>query len=142
MNSKPKLTLNQIKQSPKLGRQARASDFLTQADREKLRQANVRGKRGRRLFNDIDAYVGEMIARFGYEFYLRWNNGELKQEWVDKLMQAERARDRANWLPFEGFIRALIQGGVPTYRPKHPPKIGKQVPKIIKAEIKAARGEE
>ena len=142
MDSKPKLTLNQIKQSPKLGRQARASDFLTQADREKLQLANARGKRGKRQFNDTDAYIAKMIARFGYDFYLKWNAEELDQLWVDKLMKAEDARERANWVPFEGFIRAIIQGGVPTYNPKHPPKIGKQVQKIIKAEIKAARGEE
>lgn len=142
MNSKPKLTLNKIKQSPKLGRQARASDFLTQADREKLQQANIRGKRGKKQFDDVDAYVAKMIARFGYDFYQKWNAEDLDPDWVSRLMKAEDARERANWVPFEGFIRAVIQGGVPTYKPKHAPKIGKQVPKIIKAEIKAARGEE
>lgn len=142
MNSKPKLTLNQIKRSPKLGRQARASDFLTKEEQAKLRQVNARGKRGRRRFNDVDAYIAEMIARFGYDFYQRWNNGEIEQKKVDAYMQAERARERGQWLPIEGLIRAIVQGRVPTYKPKHPSKIGKQVPKIIKAEIKAARGEE
>lgn len=142
MNSKSKLTLNKIKQSPQCGRQARASDFLTQADKQKLQQVNARGKRGRRPFDDVDAYAAEMIARFGYEFYERWNRGEIPQGKVDRLMAAERARERSQWLPLEGLLQALIQGGVPTYRTKRPPKIRKMISKIIKGEIKAARGEE
>lgn len=42
----------------------------------------------------------------------------------------------------ESLLRAVVQGGVPTYRPKKRSPIGKEVNKILKDEFKRARGEE
>lgn len=141
MNPKPKLTLNQIKRSPKLGRQARASDFLTEDDRRKLQQTNARGKRIKRRFDDVDAYIAEMIARFGYEAYLAWNRGEIAQEKMNKMILAERARERAAWIPVEGIIISMVGSCIKRSKKEKAPKGPKRAQEIVKNEVKMAKGE-
>lgn len=141
MNSKPEITLNKIRQSPKMAMSFRASDFLTSEEKAERAKKRTTKPHKKRLFDDVDSYVAEIIARFGYEVYLRWNAGEIDQDRMNRLLAAERARERAAWLPIEGFLRGLIQGGVPTFRPKKRPTVGKLMMKIIKEEIKAAKGE-
>lgn len=146
--STPPLTLNRIRQSERIRpRNVGVADLISKEEMQEVRkkQAEIRKKQNakkKRLFDDVDAYVAEMIARFGYDFYLKWNREELDDGWVARLMSAERAREATKRLPLEGLIRAVVQGGVPTFQPKRLPKgVNKQVQKIIKEELKMMRGE-
>lgn len=144
MNQKPQLTLNDIRQTLRpTQRRSGVSDFLTKEEKEQYkaikRRTSYRKKRAK--FSKTDAYVAEIIARFGYETYKAWNADEIDDAKMIRLIEAERARERASWLPIESLLRAVVQGGVPTYRPKKRPPIGKEVNKILKDEFKRARGE-
>lgn len=137
------LTLDQVRKSEKITpRGVGVADFLSKDELDNLRsiRAKHRNKK-KRVFNDSDADVAEIIARFGYDTYKAWKRDEIDEITMNRLLMAERARDRQNWLPLEGLLRALIQGGVPTFHTKKAPKIGKQVPKILEKELKMARGE-
>lgn len=146
MNQKPQLTLKEVQASLQLKRRtAGVSDFLTEDEKRDLqgiRQKNKRRQRRKKAkFDKVDAYIAEIIARFGYDAYCAWNNDEIDDQKMLRLLEAERARERSAWLPIEGLLRALIQGGVPTYKPKKSPKIRKEVPKILQDEVKRAKGE-
>ena len=96
----------------------------------------------KRPFDDVDAYVAEIIARFGYDTYQAWKRDEIDDAKTKRLIFAERARERQNWLPLEVLLQNLIQGGVAVYMPKKLSSKGhKQVQKILKDEVKMAKGE-
>lgn len=141
MNKKPELTLNEIKKSPKLGRTFRASDFLTKEEQQELRQANLRGRRGKRKFDAVDAYAAEIIARFGYDTYKAWNEGELDAEKMYRMVLAERAREKALILPLESIIVTMVRDCIRRGKKDKKPKGPKEAARIIKQELKVIRGE-
>lgn len=142
MNSKPGLTLNDIRKSPKLAKVSRVSDFLTKEEQNEVRLANVVGKHGEeRKFDTVDAYCAEIIARFGYDAYKAWNCGELDSELVARMIAAERARKRAAWLPIEAIVINMVGSCIKRQKGEPAPKGPKAAQKIMKIEVKAARGE-
>lgn len=145
MTAHEKITLGQareqIKQpvARKKERNFRASDFLTDEERQKLRQNNLRGKSTRK-YSVIDAYIAEIIARFGYETYQAWKVGEISEQNMVKYIQAERARESARNLSLEAIIVASLAGA------QQPQKHGRKPPiktaiKILESEQKKAKGE-
>ena len=108
------LTLKNIRKSSKLGagpKQAvRLSDLLTEAEREQYVHKNKKVKETTRPYDGVDAFVAEMIARFGYAVYQDWNAGELSAEKINKWIMAEHARDKQKILNFEALILAAVAG--------------------------------
>ena len=93
-------------------------------------------------YDDVDAFVAEVIARFGYDVYQKWNAGEIETKTLQKWVLAERARDRAQFIPLEGVIAHMVGACIRRHKKERAPKGPKEAQNIISAEIKAARGEE
>lgn len=142
MNSKPGLTLKDIRKSPKLMKVSRASDFMSKNEHDELRAANMMGKRSsERKFDAVDAYCAEIIARFGYDAYKAWNSGELDSKLVARMVEAERARERAGWLPIETIVINMVGSCIRRQKGEPQPKGPKAAQKIMKVEVQTARGE-
>ena len=134
----PELTLNKVKQNAKV-RNFRASDFLTEKELDEVHESNLKGKKTKG-FDVIDAYIAEIIARFGYDTYVAWKFGEIGEEQMAKYIKAERARDVQNRLMIEHIIVASMAGANNPTKSGHMPKSLKAAIKMIKSEEKLAKG--
>lgn len=134
----PELTLNKVKQNAKV-RNFRASDFLTEKELDEVHESNLKGKKTKG-FDVIDAYIAEIIARFGYDTYVAWKFGEIGEEQMAKYIKAERARDVQNRLMIENIIVASMAGANNPTKSGHMPKSLKAAIKMIKSEEKLAKG--
>lgn len=133
-------TLSTIKKSPKLQpKVVRLSDLVS---KEELVQLKPKRPKKKRSYDDIDAFVAEIIARFGYDVYQKWNTEEIETKTLQKWLLAERARDRAQLIPLEGIIMHMVSACIKRHKKERAPKGPKEAQKIISAEIKAAKGEE
>lgn len=133
-------TLSTIKKSPKLQpKVVRLSDLVS---KEELVQLKPKRPKKKRAYDDIDAFVAEIIARFGYDVYQKWNTEEIETKTLQKWLLAERARDRAQLIPLEGIIMHMVSACIKRHKKERAPKGPKEAQKIISAEIKAAKGEE
>lgn len=132
-------TLDSIKNSSKFERVVRLSDLVTKEEKAKLKPTKPKKKRP---YDDIDAFVAEVVARFGYEVYQKWNHGEIDTLMLQKWVLAERARDRAQFIPLEGVIAHMVGACIRRTKKEKAPKGPKEAQKIISLEIKAARGEQ
>lgn len=138
----PELTLSQVRNSPKLQMGApRVSDFLTKEQKEVRTKRKRTAVKSKRKFNDVDAYMAEIIARFGYEAYEKWNTGEIPEDKMLRLVLAERAREKAYLLPLETMICQLVKDCIRRSRKDKKPTGPKEAAKILKGEAKKARGE-
>lgn len=134
----PELTLHNIKNSEKV-RNFRASDFLTAEQKEEIRESNLKGKRNT-SFDAIDAYIAEIIARFGYDTYVAWKFGEIDELHMAKYIEAERCREARNRLRLENIIVASVAGANNPTAKGHTPKGLKMALKMLKNEEKLAKG--
>ena len=126
----PDITLKQAKEKAieKNGvREHRVSDFLTDEQVEEVRKTNAKGRKTHK-FDQIDAYIAEIIARFGYQTYLAWKSGDISEENMVKYIEAERVREMANILSIKSVIVAANAGA------NNPTKAG-HAPKSLKAAI-------
>lgn len=131
-------TLADIKKSPKLNkRNFGVSDFLTTEEVEELHTAAAKSHKRQPLFDPIDALVAEIVARFGYDVYLKWSSGEIEHEWLTKMLNAERARDKQKLLSLEGIVFSMVSASMS----KDPKKGVRHAQDIMKQDIKVARGE-
>lgn len=115
----------------------RISDFLTEDEKKTLREANSKGAPSKRLFDDVDAFCAEMVARFGYEVYEKWNSGLISDEKISRWLMAERARERGRLTNLEGIIIATV-GSLPSS--KKSGKLRRIAIKIFKKENELASG--
>ena len=129
----PEITLNKARESI-TERKHRVSDFLTAEEIEEVHKANYKGKKAP-AFDDVDAYIGEILGRFDYGTYIAWKNGEIEEKQMIKYILAERAREARNRLAIERIIVAAIAGA------NHPSKGGK-IPKTLKTAFKLLKDEE
>lgn len=129
----PELTLNNVKEKAKI-KAFRASDFLTKEQVEEVHKSNTRGKKSGK-FNQIDAYIAEIIARFGYDTFVAWKFGEIDEKQMVKYIEAERARDAKDRLRLETLIVAAVSGA------NHPTKSGR-APKSLQTAIKMIKNEQ
>lgn len=134
----PELTLNKVKQNAKV-RNFRASDFLTEKELDEVHESNLKGKKTQG-FDAIDAYIAEIIARFGYDTYVAWKFGEIGEEQMMKYIKAERAREVQNRLMIENVIVASVAGANNPTKNGHMPKSLKSAIKMLKNEEKLAKG--
>lgn len=134
----PELTLNKIKQEVKV-RNFRASDFLTDEQLDEVHESNIKGKKSSN-FNAIDAYIAEIIARFGYDTYVAWKFGEISEINMAKYIEAERAREARSRLMIENVIVASVAGANNPTKGGHLPKSLKSAIKMLKNEEKLAKG--
>lgn len=142
----PELSLKEIRKSPKLQQAPktfRVSDFLTEEEKQARakRKKERRKARAKRKFTTTDLIVAEIIARFGYEVYQKWDNYEIDHEKMMRLLEAERARERAGWLPMEAVVAQLVKDCIKRYKKEKKPTGPKEAAKIIKNDAKIATGE-
>lgn len=142
MTKHEKLTLNDIRERPviKQDREFRASDFLTEEEQQELREVNARGRVIKRPYDEVDAFCAELLARFGWDAYQAWQNGEFNAEKAMRFMASERARQKREMLPLESIIVNAVAGANHPTKHKSAPKGLKNAQKIIKSEIKQAKG--
>lgn len=129
----PEITLEKAKKEAEKVTEFRASDFLSQEETEELRENN-KTKHIRPLYDEIDAYVAEIIARFGYDTYLAWKSGAFEDGKMTRLLEAERARDARARLKLENVIVAANAGS------NHPAK-GGTLPRTLKIAIQFLKEE-
>lgn len=138
--TKPEFTLENVKRTAEQ-REFRASDFLTQKQMDEVHESNIRGKK-KANFDEIDAYIAEILARFGYGAYQAWKCGDISAEDMARFVQAERARDAINRLPIENIVVASVAGANNPTKGGHAPKSLKTAIKMLKREEKIAKGEQ
>ena len=134
----PEITLRQAKKVAEV-KNFRASDFLTKEQIDEVHEANIKGKKKAR-FDKVDAYVAEILARFGYDTYVAWKFGEIDAKHMVKYIEAERAREAQNRLMIENVIVASVAGANNATKGGHPPKSLKTAIKMLKNEQKLAKG--
>lgn len=107
------LTLDVVKReklanSP-VKRSYRLSDFVSSDEMAELEAANILGKPRKSVdFDVIDAVVGEVIARFGWDTYKAWLSGEIEHNKMMRLLEAERCREKGMFLGLESALIAAI----------------------------------
>lgn len=119
----------------------RASDFLTEEEQKELRAVNIQGRKARRKFDEIDSYVAEIMARFGWDVYKAWGQGEITTERMNRLLYAERAREKQQELPLISTIVSAVSSCVRVEKGQPKPKGIKQAGNLLKREFKMAKGE-
>lgn len=134
----PELTLNKVKETAK-EKTFRASDFLTQEQLEEVKKSNLNGKKNTG-FDSIDAYIAEILARFGYDTYVAWKFGEISESNMAKFIMAERAREARKRLRIENIIVASVYGANNGDEHGHAPKTLKTAIKMLKEEENLAKG--
>lgn len=103
----PELTLKNVKEKATKVREHKVSDFLTDEQIEEVQKSNIKGKKNT-SFDEVDAYIAEIIARFGYDTYIGWKNGDISEETMIKLILAERTREAKIRLKIEGIITGAV----------------------------------
>lgn len=141
MRTDEKPTLKSIKDSPKMAEQNfRPSDFLTDKEMEELHEANARGGKIIKPYDEIDAFEAEILARFGWETYQAYLEGSMNIELLAKYLAAERARATAERYNLECIIVSAVAGANHPKKHGGAPKSLKQAIDIVKAEYKHAKG--
>ena len=99
-------TLKEIRAEalPKAEQMFRASDFLSDKEKQELHASNARGKEEPKPYDKVDAFEAEMIARFGFDFYKAWLNGELDEGFAFRLIAAEREREKQLMAPIMSMV--------------------------------------
>lgn len=141
MTAPDNLTLKNIRKSPKLleaQKTFRVSDFRTKAEQEAHIKRKAKRKPKKVKFDAVDAKVAEIIARFGYEVYQKWDTGEIDDERMNRLLRAERAREKAYILPLESIVVNLVKDCIRRHKKEKKPKGPKEAAKIIKTEARIA----
>lgn len=138
MKEPEKISLEKAKELAGKKRNFRASDFLTEDEQKEVRKNNAKGKEA--LFNPIDAYVAEILARFGYDAYMAWKAGDISNDKMQRFILAERARDSQRLFPLENIIIASVAGANNPTRGGHTPKSLQMAIKILKQEQERANG--
>lgn len=136
---KSELTLNAVKRTAQ-NKETRISDFLTKEQKVEIAHARVT-KHTKKKFDQVDAYVAEIIARFGYDAYKDWKAGIIGEKRMSRMVLAERAREKERLLAVEGIIIAMTSPLIQKQKGKPAPKSPKMAIKIYKEEAKIARGE-
>ena len=130
----PDITLNDArKELDSNERVYRVSDFLTQDEVKELHDNN-KVKHITPKFDRVDAFVAEIISRFGYETYRAWKAEEISQDMMVRLLEAERSREAGIRLQLETLIVASCAGA------NRPNKSG-QSPRSLKMAIKMLNDE-
>ena len=134
----PELTLENVRKTAKV-KTFRASDFLTQEEQKEVQISNLKGK-SLPKYDRVDAYIAEIIARFGYDTYMAWKAGDIAEETMVRLIEAERAREAKGRFVLESIIVASVAGANNPTKGGGAPKSLKNAIKMLKSEQKLAGG--
>lgn len=140
---KDELTLANIKKSPKLAQPEKAvrlSDLLSKEEIADSKARKAKRKASEPMFDAVDSYVAEIIARFGYEVYEKWNREEISTVTINKWLEAERAREKRAVYSLEALIVSAVSGANNPAKGNKTPKTLKLAYKILKEEQKLAEG--
>lgn len=144
MAQKPEITLAEVRKNlPR--NNLRASDLVDADKLTKLRseaKAKSKSSKKKKLFDSVDAFGAEIIARFGLETYQKWNSGEVETEQMMRWICAERAREKANLADLEAVIIAMVGSCIRRSKKDPKPKGPGIANKIYKRHISQAKGEE
>lgn len=132
------LTLKSVKEKAQV-KNFRASDFLTQEQVEEVKESNAKGRKVG--YTQIDAYIAEIIARFGYDTYLAWKSGDISEDMMVRYIRAERAREIGKVLPLETIIIGAMAGANNSTKSGQSPKSLKMAIKVLKKQEQKAKGE-
>lgn len=136
-----KLTLNEIKRSPKMTeRHYRPSDFLTKNEIDDLHESNARGGKIRKPYDEVDAFEAEILARFGWETFQAYQTSEISLEQLARYLAAERAREVAEKYNLECIIVGAVAGANRPRKHGGTPAGLKRAIDIVKTEYKRAKG--
>ncbi len=114
-------------------------DFASEDEIIELKKAQIERRRRKRKFDDASAYSAEVLARFGYEAWKAWQEGDLPTERMNSYLLAERAREDAKLLNFEAFLMPLICSTIRKAK-SGTPKGVRNAQKVIKEQIERAKG--
>lgn len=134
----PDITLKKAKETANV-RTHRASDFLTDEQMQEVHESNAKGK-AQPKYDIIDAYIAEIIARFGYDTYVAWKAGDIEQEQMVKYIEAERSREIADSLSLKSILIASVAGANQPTKSGHMPKSLKNAINILKKEQSFVKG--
>lgn len=145
MEQKPEITLASVQKDIKKPKDGvfRASDLIddkTLAELRKKAREGHKKKQAERLFDEIDALGAEILARFGWEVYQKWNYAEIPHDKVMRWLYAERAREAARQADLESVISAVVTSCIRRGKGDPEPKGPKIAQKIIKRHSKIAEG--
>lgn len=132
----PDLTLKNI--TTKV-REHRVSDFLSNEQIEQVKKSNIKGKKTTK-FSHVDAYIAEIMARFGYEAYIAWKNGDITEKNMARYIMAERAREARQRYRLESLILSSVAGANNPDKHGGTPKSLRTATNILKSEKKLAEG--
>lgn len=136
----PDITLKQAKEQVKV-RNHRVSDFLSGEQMSEIHANNAKVSEKRRKFNQVDAFIAEILSRFGWEVYQAWKSELISQEQIVRYIEAERARDARERLRLENLIVAAVAGANHPTKNGSAPKTLKAAFEILKNDSKEAKGE-
>jgi len=114
----------------------RASDFLTDDQQEALHEANAKGAKTAKPYDEIDAISAEILARFGWQAWQAWQTGEISTHQMLRYVAAERARETRKALPLEAITMLSMAGANHGNKNGKPPKSLAEAHKLLKQEIK------
>ena len=114
------------------------SDFVDKKTMGEFREKKLKREKKRKRFDEVDSIVGEIISRFGWEVYQKWNDGEIDNAWMTRILAAERAREAAKMLELEAVVFKSLVGTA--MGNKHPRQSLEQVQDILTEEQKIAQG--
>lgn len=136
----PDITLKKAKEQIKV-RNHRVSDFLSGEQMSEIHANNAKVSEKRTKFNQVDAFIAEILARFGWEVYQAWKSELISQEQIVRYIEAERARDARERLRLENLIVAAVAGANHPTKNGSAPKTLKAAFEILKNDSKEAKGE-
>lgn len=134
----PELTLNSVRKSAKV-KTYRASDFLTDQEVEEVRRSNLKGKKSPK-FDQVDAYIAEILARFGYDSYMAWKNGDITEKDMAHYLLAERAREARLRYKLTSILVHAVAGANHRNKNGQLPKTLKIADELLKADKNTAEG--
>lgn len=136
------LTLSNVTKSAKeTDVVVRVSDFLSNEQKIDMKLAREeRAMRKNRAFDDVDAISAEILARFGWDAWNSWQNGQISIAKMNRMLLAERARQKREIFGLESIIVASMAGANNPTKGGHAPKSLKNAIKILKSEQKQAKG--
>ena len=138
----PEFNLKNVQETAKTAdRTVRVSDFLSKEQKIQMKLAREeRALSKNRKFDDVDAISAEILARFGWDAWNSWQNGQISVKKMNRMLLAERARQKREIYGLESIILASIAGANNPTKSGHAPKSLKNAIKILKSEHKQAKG--
>lgn len=138
--SSPKLTLNDVKKAAHIGENVRVhkvSDYLTPEEMEQLHTAHLL-RRKKPKFDLVDALEAEIVARFGWEAFKAWDDGEIAETRMYRWLNAERGREARGMAELESAI--INSGSMSTS--KNPKENARIVNKYVETNLSISKGED